>query len=410
LSIKRKILVAVLVALIAAQIPFVYRRWQLSLAAKQIAATNASSKAESDARFDEFVGVIHAHTSLGGHSTGTFDELISGANSAGLDFVLMTEHWSDSFDTSALTLNGQFGRTLFIGGNEIDTADGDRLLMIPGSAEAASLRRLSTRDVVAKLHNERRLVLVTYPEKFRTWDADFDGIEVFNLHTAAANVNRLAALGDLLWSGGSFPELTFARQFQRPDANLARFDETAAQRNVSLFAGTDAHSNIGFHLFGDDAGHRWLSVKLDPYAMMFRIARVHLLLPAGTPVSRESIIEAIRRGSYFTAIDALGDASGFRFSAELANNPSGSETLADGESGGEPNRSAARGQQLHVSVPTGARIRWLRNGEIVREQTADSDRLVADAAGAYRVEVYRDDLGSPFSKMPWIISNPLFVR
>jgi hypothetical protein len=30
--------------------------------------------------------------------------------------------------------------------------------------------------------------------------------------------------------------------------------------------------------------------------------------------------------------------------------------------------------------------------------------------GAYRVEVYRDDLGQPFDKVPWIISNPIYVR
>jgi hypothetical protein len=30
--------------------------------------------------------------------------------------------------------------------------------------------------------------------------------------------------------------------------------------------------------------------------------------------------------------------------------------------------------------------------------------------GEYRVEVYRELLGSPFDKMPWIISNPIYVR
>jgi len=34
----------------------------------------------------------------------------------------------------------------------------------------------------------------------------------------------------------------------------------------------------------------------------------------------------------------------------------------------------------------------------------------ADGPGVYRVEVYREDLGEPFSKMPWIMSNPIYVR
>ncbi len=47
-----------------------------------------------------------------------------------------------------------------------------------------------------------------------------------------------------------------ASYFKRPDENLRKFDGIAAKRNVSLVAGTDAHSNIGFHLFGDDAGNK----------------------------------------------------------------------------------------------------------------------------------------------------------
>jgi hypothetical protein len=31
-------------------------------------------------------------------------------------------------------------------------------------------------------------------------------------------------------------------------------------------------------------------------------------------------------------------------------------------------------------------------------------------SGTYRVEVYQDGLGSPFDKMPWIISDPIYVK
>ena len=54
--------------------------------------------------FAEYTGVMHVHTFLGGHSTGTFEELIAGANANDLDFVVMTEHYDSNYDTSALTL------------------------------------------------------------------------------------------------------------------------------------------------------------------------------------------------------------------------------------------------------------------------------------------------------------------
>lgn len=393
----KKLLLTLLALLLVMQIPFAYRRYRLGRAADQIKANEAARSESSDVRFDEYKGVIHAHTGLGGHSTGNFDELISGADAAGLDFVLMTEHWSDSYDTSALTLNGRYANTLFVGGNEVDTADGDRFLMIPGSNDAPQLRKMSTAAVLDKLHAEKRLALITYPEKFVSWNSDFDGIEVFSLHTAATQMNRFATLFDILWSGRSYPELTFARTFRRPDENLAKFDEMAAKRKISLFAGTDAHSNIGFHIFGDDAGHKWLNFKLDPYRTSFRLARMHVLLPKGTALTQESLVDAVRAGRFFTGFDAIGDTTGFRFSA-------GDKTFGD-----EIPLSPVL--TLDVSAPQKARIVTLKNGAKFDEQTdAQNATIKPDGPGVYRVELYLDGLGTPFSEMPWIMSDPIYVR
>jgi len=164
----KKILLIALAVLVAIQIPFIYRRYEIGRLADKIAVAQANRAVRGDPQYKEYKGIIHAHTSLGGHSTGGFDELIAAANANDLDFVLMTEHYSDQYDTSALTLNGVYGKTLFVGGNEIDTADGDRFLMIPGSADAANLRNMSTTAVIDKLHKENRLALITYPEKFKS--------------------------------------------------------------------------------------------------------------------------------------------------------------------------------------------------------------------------------------------------
>jgi hypothetical protein len=388
--------------LLAVQVPFIYRRWKIGQVAKKITAgtrTPSSAMSEANSQYKEYKGVIHAHTSLGGHSTGSFDELIAAANSNDLDFVLMTEHYSDQFDTSALTLNGVYGKTLFVGGNEIDTADGDRFLMIPGSAEAASLRNMSTNAVLEKLHAENRLALITYPEKFRSWESQFDGDEVFSVHTAAKKANPFTALFDLIWSYPSYPQLTLASYFRRPDENLARFDEIASKRNISLLAGTDAHSNIGFHLFGDDAGNKLINIKLDPYATTFGIVRLHVLIEKDKPFDRDSLIGAIKAGRFFVGFDALGDTSGFRFERGAPG-----EFLDDGIS--VPNHAL-----LRVVSPIPARIAVFLDGEKIREEP-NSTKIELDTIDpvAHRVEVYRDDLGPPFDTIPWIISNPIYVR
>ena len=400
-KIIKRIVIVLLVLLVLAQIPFIYRRYQTGKLADKIAELDAQRNSYSDPNFKEYKGIIHAHTSLGGHSTGGFDELVAAANANDLDFVLMTEHYSEAFDTAAQTLNGVYGKTLFVGGNEIDTSDGDRFLLIPGGGEAAKARLSGTAAFLEKARAENKLALITYPEKFKSWDSQFDGIEVFSLHTAAKQMNWLTALGDLIWTYPSYPELVLAKSFQRPDANLAKFDEISSQRKISLIAGTDAHSNIGVHLLGDDAGNRIINIKLDPYGTIFRMARIHVLIEKDKEFDRETLMEALTAGRHFVGFGAMGDSSGFSFTASDSGFVSNEATMGD---------STVWLSQIKVVSPAPSRIVIFKNGQSyqeVNDNTVTTDQL---QEGVYRVEVYRNDLGPPFDKMPWIISNPIYVR
>ena len=208
-------------------------------------------------------------------------------------------------------------------------------------------------------------------------------------------MNTLLALGDLIWTYPSYPELMLAKGWTRPDANLAKFDEIAAQRHISLFAGTDAHSNIGFHVFGDDAGNKPLGIKLDPYETVFRMARLHVLIEKDKEFDRETLIDAIRAGRYFVGFDVLGDTAGFRFTIS---------SPTDSWSGGDvvENRD---GLLLNASSPTAAISRFViyRNGQSIhdsKEEYWHSTEIPVPGPGVYRVEGYRDWLGQPFDKMP----------
>ncbi|MBC7899608.1 MAG: hypothetical protein H7070_06095 [Saprospiraceae bacterium] len=397
----KRFFLVLIVVIVLVQIPFIYRRYQTGKLAQKIGESQTQRIERAEHIFNEYKGIIHAHTSLGGHSTGGFDELIAAANSNDLDFVLMTEHWSNEFDTSALTLNGVYGKTLFVGGNEVDTADSDRFLMIPGSADAASFRNGPTTAFLEKTRSENKLAFVTYPEKLKSWDSNFDGIEVFSLHTSAKQINPFIGIFDLIWSYPAYPELTLASYFKRPDANLQKFDETAAKRKISLFAGTDAHSNIGFHLFGDDAGNKLINIKIDPYETIFRLARAHVLIEKDKQLTREHLIEALKTGRSFIGFDVFGESSGFSFVAESA---TGNHFMGD-------DALLSDGVRLKINSPNKARFVVFRNGEMINE-SADVSDLVLNVygPGAYRVEVYLDSLGPPFDKMPWIISNPIYVR
>jgi len=151
---KRRILIAILALIIVSQIPFAYRRYRLRrlrITIQQLASQRVAPSGES--QFVDYQGVIHVHSSLGGHSTGNFAELIAAAKANQLDFVIMTEHPQQDFDTAAMTLNGMHGGVLFMNGNEVATSNGDRLLLIPGSPDAAAAGTRTTQEVIDKQRN-----------------------------------------------------------------------------------------------------------------------------------------------------------------------------------------------------------------------------------------------------------------
>ncbi|CAN5694253.1 hypothetical protein BH18ACI1_BH18ACI1_00810 [soil metagenome] len=400
MKIWKKILLVLLAVIVLAQIPFIYRRYQFGKLSDKISSFNAHRTEYTNSNYNDYKGVIHVHTALGGHSTGNFDELIDGARKNNLDFVVMTEHTTDLYDTSAQTLQGVHGGVLFVGGQEVETA-ADRFLLLPGSPEAARAKQLQTPEFLQKSHALNKLALITYPEQFETWNSDFDGIEVFSLHTNAKKMNPVFAILDTVWSYYSYPELVLANYFKRPDENLQKFDEITTNRKSTLFAGSDAHSNIGFHLFGDDTGSKIINLKIDRYETIFHLVRTHILLEKDKQLNQENLLDALRNGHTFIGFDVLSDTKGFSFSAE-----NGAESKIQGDE-----ISVAQGVNLKSSAPQNARFVIFKNSEKVFEadETAEINFQTREK-GTYRVEVYLDALGSPFDKTPWIISNPIYVK
>jgi len=396
----KKILLIFLAIILLAQIPFVYNRYKFGQLHDKINQLQTQKTEIANPTFNDYKGVIHVHTAIGGHSTGAFDELIDGAAKSNLDFVVLTEHTAALYDTSALTLQGKIGDTLFVNGQEVETAT-DRFLLVTGSADAGKANQISTADFLQTIHAQNKLAFITYPEKHKTWDADYDGIEVFSLHTNAKRMNPFFVSLDAAWSYYSYPELVLAKYFRRPDANLKQYDEVTRNKKSTLFAGTDAHSNIGFHLLGDDAGNKIINIKIDDYATIFRTMRNHVLIEKDKPLTTENLLEALRKGRCFVGLDILSDTRGFTFTAE-----NGSESKLMGDE-----ISLTDNLNLKINAPQTARFVIFKNGEKVHEETgATQITFQAKDKGTYRTEVYLDSLGEPFDQMPWIISNPIYVK
>ncbi|HYG08538.1 MAG TPA: hypothetical protein VD835_01060 [Pyrinomonadaceae bacterium] len=403
-----KLLAVLLLVALVTQLPFIYRRYQLGRLNAKIQELTGARAADADPVYADYKGVIHVHSFLGGHSTGTFSDITKAAQLNGLAFVVMTEHPSGDYDTRALTLRGVRGGVLFVAGNETSESDADRFLTFGGNATTGGGTNApaSTQESIDRARAAGQLVFVAHPETFRSWReaSGFDGMEIYNLHANAKYINRPLLFFDGLWSYRSYPHLLWTRFYESPDANLRRFDELTAVeggRKLVAIAGNDAHANVGL-AFQDLAGHTIFALKLDPYERSFQVVRTHVLVERGQPLNEETLLSALAGGHAYVAFDILCDASGFRFTAT-----NGAEQRLMGD---EIARSGA-GVRLRVTTPVQSRIEIVRNGQVVSEaREVAAHEWTANEAGVYRVVCYLPQLPAPLDRKPWIISNPIYVR
>lgn len=396
---RRKFLLALLVILVLSQAPFAYRRYRLKRLQNTIQHL-ASQRIPNDTttEYVDYKGVIHVHTSLGGHSSGTFTELIAAAKSNDLDFVIMTEHPQAEFDTAAMTLSGVHAGVLFVNGNEVATADGDRLLLIP--APPNGNERRSTKEVVEQQKTSRGLAFAAYPTESNTWQSNaVDGVEIYNLFTNTKRISWVVTFFDGLWSYRSYPDLMFANFFARPTEDLKRWDDVVVSSNRRLVAvgGNDAHSNVGLGL-ADSTGKHIVGVKLDPYERSFRTIRTHVLIQKDKSLTRESLLEALSLGHCYVSFDIFGDAAGFDFRLVQSSGVMGDET------------AYLQPLELTAKAPLAGRFVLLRNGVAVDQSAGSTVRFPVMAPGIYRIEVYLDSLPPPATGKPWILSNPIYIR
>ena len=354
---------------------------------------------QQDGAFKEYKGVAHVHSFLGGHSSGTFSEIIAAAKANDLQFVIMTEHTERDFDTSAMTLQGTHAGVLFVNGNEVSTTNDDRLLVLPGDASLAN--SAATQDVARSAGERGSTAIVAYPEEFKSWDVSgLNGVEVFNVYTNARQINPVVAFFDAVWSRRSYPALLFALYYERPHENLKRWDGALARGRSTALGGNDAHANIGVSL-RDSSGNTLMGIQLDPYEVSFRLVRLHVLVEQNKPLDQATLLEALRAGHCFVGFDFLGDSSGFSFTA-----------ASQGQTRIQGDEIALHGEtSLRVKTPVASRVNLFKDGNLIADESGMTVKeFPVTERGVYRVEVYLPQLGNLAANKPWIISNPIYVR
>ena len=313
-------------------------------------------------------GGIHVHSAAGGHSLGTYDEIIAAAKQASYRYLFITEHPKPNPDLAPV-------------------ADPDLTLIYGYEKQLDSVRVLT--DAGNQVRFLTHFARGEMPQ-------DLTGMELVNLHEAAARKNRWYQGVNFLYHRLLFPEIFYFHLWSAETLQLLPWDREMQRRPVTGIAGNDAHQNVGLVL-QTTAGRKLFTLQLDPYLQSFRFVSTHLFLPPGQALNQGSVLQALKKGSAYIALEGIADPTGFSFHAL-------------GPGGVQPMGSrVAKGTVLIAQSPIPIRFTLLKNGREHRELEGERLVFTIEEPGAYRVVLYPLHPPSLLKDTPWIISNPIFA-
>lgn len=353
----------------------------------------------------EYIGNLHMHT-LYSDGEATHVEIADAALTAGLDFVIVTDHnvWVDH--VQGYYGDHKRGHVLLLTGEEVH--DRTRLPQVNHG-----LVYNANQSMVAYAHDPQLLIeqtklnggmfFLAHPFDRRInwkpdsigipwvdWNLqDFTGLEIWNYMSCfkEALVTPRKSLNAVF-----SPEQVVIGPRQE---TLNKWDELLATgQHVVGIGNSDAHGTR----------FRWGPLRhvVFPYDFLFSCVNTHILsavpLTGHADQDTNILYQHLHRGHAFISYQIVGKAKGFRFTAQ-------------GAQGAHAQMGASiyvgSGVTLQAVAPGRGHLKLIRYGAVVAEEwNVENLTYVALTPGAYRVEVWREYRGQ---ERCWILSNPIYV-
>jgi hypothetical protein len=382
--------------------------------------------------------ILHAHAEDSDHTGGTLKEMLADAKKAGVQAVLLTDHYRPPRDFIDGRPRGLTEGVLFIPGAEVHG-----FLAYP---QKSILKRmeLTGSDFVNTVNVDDGLIFLSHVEERKDHSVDgLTGLEIYNRHwDAKRDAGSLLVLAKMLTDPKElaelekvlklYPDEVLAFQCDYPDLYLKKWDEGTKRKRLTGVAANDCHHNqvlivkvadaetvlVGTNVDADDkmrkitaavrpnikemtkgrkVGDVIARLDFDPYYRSFRNVSTHVLAPK---LDELAVRSALKAGRAYVSHDWMCDPTGFRFEAVDA----GGKTI--GMMGDEVKRSD--GLKLTAKLPVPAYVRLLHHGEEVAKFEGKSDfEYAVTQSGAYRLEAWLKFDGE---WRPWIFANPVYVK
>jgi hypothetical protein len=332
----------------------------------------------------EVTGVYHLHTKFsdGQRSPETIARI---ASRQSLDFIILTDHGRPN--RASLSSQGWKNDILVLAGSELSTNRGH--LVGLGFATPKTDFSRNAEQAAREIESQGGFSVIAHPFSKARWswgeDMAYSGLEIIDTDTMLRR-NFLAALPylpALLFK----PQLYLLKTLERPDETLRKWDSLSANAAVSGYFSTDAHLL---------------------YSALLTCFRLHVLLDQPLTrdfeTARSQVFDALRQGKFYSGVDAARPAGGFRFWAK------GEGPRARLEPVIQFNPAAPPTLRVETPFPFAVDARLIRNGETITRSSERELVYSAGRPGVYRVEVYLKS-GSPLARdVPWIVSNPIYLR
>jgi hypothetical protein len=336
----------------------------------------------------EIEGVYHVHTKFSdGHAS--VDELTAQASRERLDFLILTDHGNPNF--KSLRSQGRKDGVLVLAGSELSVNRGH--LVALGFRTPDRNFSQKAEDAVPEVQALGGFTIIAHPYSKVKWSwgdvSVYSGLEIINADTMFKNnVGRVLPYLPLLLFRSRLPLI---RMLEHPETNLKKWDQRGATSAVYGYFSADAH------LY---------------YRAIFSLLRLHVLLDEpladGFDPAAGQVYSALRKGRFFNAIEAAAGARGFRFKALAA----GGAAFRMGDTISAREAAAAGTIRFEARAPFSflTEIHIVHDGRTIASTRDDVLTAEAQGPGVYRVEVFLKERSALAADIPWIISNPIFLR
>ncbi|MEW6556295.1 MAG: CehA/McbA family metallohydrolase [Elusimicrobiota bacterium] len=325
----------------------------------------------------DYAGAIHIHSFYSYDGNVKIENIIESANSCGLDFIVITDH----FSIEAKKYEGWHGNTLVIVGEEISPRYNHYLAFDIKKAVVVDKQENLPQKYIDEVNSQGGFGFVAHPDhqgnkkfnvnsyRWKDWSVNnYSGFCIWDLQT-----DWQETLTTYLKALLSYWFQAYFLKGPKKET-LARWDAVNQTDKKYGIGEIDNHETI----------KKYFSIKFKvfPFDLVFKTIRTHITIDEPFVKNNsdiDKIYNALKTGKCFVSNDYFSNAKGFQFYKE--------------------------NDKIIVRTPAKSKIKIIKNGNLFVEDFSDTLSVKPDGKGVYRCECYLKKWGLK----PWIFSNPIFI-